>query len=64
MYNAIQRHCTALIWADESLVRPHPLEVLDLNMLAETIDMGEYFIALSESNFFVTLAKWAGEGTP
>ena len=64
MHSAIQKHCTALIWADESLVGPHPLEVLDSNMLAETIDAGEYFIALLESNFFVTLAKLAVEGTP
>jgi len=64
MHSAIQGHCTALIWADESFVGLHPLEVLDSNMLAETIHTGEHFIALLESNFFITLAKWAVEGTP
>jgi len=53
-----------MIWADESFVGLHPLEVLDSNMLAETIHAGEHFIALLESNFFITLAKWAVEGTP
>lgn len=64
MHSAVQSCCATLIWTDESLVRLHPLEVLDSNMLAKTINAGEYSIMLLESNFVVTLAKWVVEGTP
>jgi len=53
-----------LIWTNESLVGPHILKALDLNMFAEAIDARKEFIALVGFGFFVTLTKWAVEGTP
>ena len=37
----LSRRYTALIWTSESLIRSHILKVLDLNMLVETINVGE-----------------------
>ena len=64
MHRAFQRRYAALIWTSESFVGPHVLEVLDSNMLAQTIDAREEFIALSGSSFFATSIKRALEGTP
>jgi hypothetical protein len=64
MHCTSQRRYAALIWTNESLVRPYVLKVLDLNMFAKAIDTRKEFIALIGFGFFVTLAKWAIEGTP
>jgi hypothetical protein len=64
MHCTFQRRHAALIWTNESLVRLHVLKVLDSNMFAKAIDTRKEFIALMGSGFFVTLAKWAVEGTP
>jgi hypothetical protein len=53
-----------LIWTNESLVGPHVLRALDLNMFAEAIDARKEFIAIAGFSFFVTLTKLAVEGTP
>jgi hypothetical protein len=64
MHHAFQRRYAALIWTNESLVGPHVFKVLDSNVLVETIDAREEFIALFGSGLLVTSAKRAVEGTP
>jgi hypothetical protein len=52
-----------LIQKIESLVGPPMLKSLNSNMLPETIDAREQFIALFGSRFFVTFAKRVVKGT-
>ena len=64
MHCAFQRRHETFIWTNESIVRQHVSEVLDLNMSAEIIDASKKFIALYGPGFFVPSAKVAVEGTP